>query len=101
MADMTNVDAAKLRQTAQRIGSLASQLNSDVTKINDALNNLSKSWQSEAATQFMQNWRTDEEALKEMVDQYKEVQDIMTELAASYDSSEDEVSGMIGKLKVR
>ena len=31
----------------------------------------------------------------------EEVQDIMSELAASYDSSEDEVSGMIGKLKVR
>ena len=72
-----------------------------MTKINDALNNLTKSWQSEAATQFMQNWRTDQEALKEMVDQYKEVQDIMQELAQSFDSSEDEVSGMIGKLKVR
>ena len=100
MADMTNVDAAKLRQTAQRIGSLASQLNSDVTKINDALNNLSKSWQSEAATQFMQNWRTDEEALKEMVDQYREVADLMNELAADFNASENEVEGMVGKLKI-
>ena len=101
MADMTNVDAAKLRQTAQRIGSLAGELSSNVAKINDALNGLSKGWQSEVATQFMQNWRADQDALKEMVEQYREIQDIMTELAHDYETSEDEVGGMIGKLKVR
>ncbi|MBR5407322.1 MAG: WXG100 family type VII secretion target [Lachnospiraceae bacterium] len=100
MADMTNVDAAKLRQTASKIGSLASQLNSNVTKINEALNNLTKSWQSEAATKFMQNWRTDEEALKEMVEQYREVQDIMNELAQDFASSEQEAEGLVGKLKM-
>ena len=100
MADMTNVDAAKLRQTAQRIGSLAGELIGNVAKINDALNGLAKGWQSDVATQFMQNWHADQDALKEMVDQYKEVQDIMTELAHDYESSEDEVSGMIGKLKI-
>ena len=69
MADMTNVDAAKLRQSASRIGNLASELSGNVNKINETLNNLSKSWVSDAATKFLQNWRTDEEALKEMVDQ--------------------------------
>ena len=101
MADMTNVDADKLRQSAQRIGNLARDLSGNVTKINDALNNLSKSWQSEVASQFMQNWQTDQEALQEMVEQYQEVQDLMMELAQDFDSSEDEVGGMIGKLKVR
>ena len=69
MADMTNVDAAKLRQSASRIGNLASELSGNVNKINETLNNLSKSWVSDAATKFLHNWRTDEEALKEMVDQ--------------------------------
>ena len=73
MADMTNVDAGKLRQSASRIGSLAGELSGNVNKINETINNLSKSWVSEAATRFLQNWRTDEEALKEMVDQYNEV----------------------------
>ena len=100
MADMTNVDAGKLRQTASRIGSLAGELSGNVNKINDVLNNLSKSWQSDAASQFMQNWYTDEEALKEMVDQYREVQDIMNELAQDFDSSENEVDGLVGKLKI-
>ena len=100
MADMTNVDAGKLRQAASRIGNLASELNSNVSKINEVLNNLNKSWQSEAATKFMQNWHTDEEALKEMVDQYTEVQDIMNELAQDFDSSESEVDGLLGKLKI-
>ena len=62
MADMTNVDPAKIRQSASKIGALASDLNGNVTKINDALNSLSKGWQSEVATQFMQNWRADQEA---------------------------------------
>ena len=73
MADMTNVDAGKLRQSASRIGSLAGELSGNVSKINEAINNLSKSWQSEAATKFLQNWHTDEEALREMVDQYSEI----------------------------
>jgi WXG100 family type VII secretion target len=100
MADMTNVDAAKLRQSASRIGNLASELSGNVNKINETLNNLSKSWVSEAATKFLQNWRTDEEALKEMVDQYNEVADLMNELASDFDASENEVDGMVGKLKI-
>ena len=100
MADMTNVDAAKLRQSASRIGNLAGELSGNVNKINETLNNLSKSWVSEAATRFMQNWRTDEEALKEMVDQYREVADLMNELAADFNASENEVEGMVGKLKI-
>lgn len=100
MADMTNVDAAKLRQSASRIGNLASELSGNVNKINETLNNLSKSWVSEAATKFLQNWRTDEEALKEMVDQYREVADLMNELAADFNASENEVDGMVGKLKI-
>ncbi|MCR4786989.1 MAG: WXG100 family type VII secretion target [Lachnospiraceae bacterium] len=100
MADMTNVDAAKLRQTAQKIGNLASDLNGNVAKINDALNNLTKGWQSDAATQFMQNWRTDQEALKEMVDQYMEVSQLMTELAQDFDNSENEVGSLVSKLRI-
>lgn len=100
MADMTNVDAAKLRQSASRIGNLAGELSGNVNKINETLNNLSKSWVSEAATRFLQNWRTDEEALKEMVDQYNEVADLMNELASDFDASENEVEGMVGKLKI-
>lgn len=100
MADMSNVDAAKLRQSASRIGNLASELSGNVNKINETLNNLSKSWVSEAATKFLQNWRTDEEALKEMVDQYNEVADLMNELASDFDASENEIEGMVGKLKI-
>ena len=100
MADMTNVDAAKLSQSASRIGNLAGELSGNVNKINETLNNLSKSWVSEAATKFLQNWRTDEEALKEMVDQYNEVADLMNELASDFDASENEVEGMVGKLKI-
>ncbi|MCR4990587.1 MAG: WXG100 family type VII secretion target [Lachnospiraceae bacterium] len=100
MGDMTNVDADKLRQTAQRIGNLAGDLNSNVSKINDALNALTKGWQSDAATQFMQNWNTDQEALREMVDQYNEVSELMVELAADFDNSENEVQGMVSRLKI-
>jgi len=100
MADMTNVDADKLRQTASKIGNLASDLNVNVSKINDALNNLSKGWQSDVATRFMQNWQADQEALHEMVDQYMEMTDLLTELAVDFENSDNEVRGMIGKLKI-
>ncbi len=100
MADMTNVDADKIRQAAGRIGNLASDLNSNVSKINDCLNNLSKGWQSEAATKFMQTWQADQEALHEMVDQYMEVTDLLTELAQDFENSENEVKSMIAKLKI-
>ncbi len=100
MADMTNVDADKIRQAAGRIGNLASDLNSNVSKINDCLNNLSKGWQSEAATKFMQTWQADQEALHEMVDQYMEMTDLLTELAQDFENSENEVKSMIAKLKI-
>ncbi len=100
MADMTNVDPAKIRQSANKIGSLAGDLNGNVNKINEAMNALSKGWQSEVATKFMQNWQADQEALKEMVDQYKEVEELMMELAQDYENSENEVGGMVAKLKI-
>ena len=100
MADMTNVDADKIRQAAGRIGNLASDLNSNVSKINDCLNNLSKGRQSEAATKFMQTWQADQEALHEMVDQYMEMTDLLTELAQDFENSENEVKSMIAKLKI-
>jgi WXG100 family type VII secretion target len=100
MADMTNVDADKLRQSAAKIGNLASDLNSNVSKINDALNGLSKGWQSDVATRFMQNWQQDQEALHEMVDQYMEITDLLQELAQDFDNSENEVGSMVGKLKI-
>lgn len=101
MADMTNVDADKLRQTAQKIGNLAAQLNGNVTKIRDAMNNLAKGWQSQVATQFMQNWQADQEALHEMVDQYQEVQELMNQLAQEFDASDNEANNFVGKLRVR
>ncbi|WP_026658679.1 WXG100 family type VII secretion target [Butyrivibrio sp. AC2005] len=100
MADMTNVDAQRLRQTANRISNLAGDLSSNVGKINDALGNLSKGWQSDVATRFLQNWQADQEALNEMLDQYLEVGDIMNEMANDYEASESEVQGLIGKLKI-
>ncbi len=100
MADMTNVDADKLRQSAAKIGNLASDLNSNVSKINDALNGLSKGWQSDVATRFMQNWQQDQEALHEMVDQYMGITDLLQELAQDFDNSENEVGSMVGKLKI-
>ncbi len=99
MADMTNVDADRLRQAANRVGDLAGELSTNVGKINDALDNLSKGWQSEVATKFLQNWQADREALNEMLDQYLEVGDIMNELANDYEASESEVQGLLGKLK--
>lgn len=100
MADMTNVDADKIRQAAGRIGNLASDLNSNVSKINDALGGLAKGWKSEAATKFMQNWQSDQEALNEMVDQYMEMTELLSELAQDFDNSENEVAGMVAKLRI-
>ena len=100
MADITNVDTAKLRQTAQRIGNLAEDLSGNVAKINDAMNALKKGWQSEAATKFMESWQADQDALTEMVDQYREVQELMTELAQDFENSENEVSAMVARLKI-
>ncbi|MBE5860521.1 MAG: WXG100 family type VII secretion target [Butyrivibrio sp.] len=100
MADMTNVDADRLRQAANRVNSLAGDMSSNVGKINDALANLSKGWQSEVATKFLSNWQADQEALNEMVDQYLEIGDIMNELASDYEASESEVQGLMGKLRI-
>ena len=99
MADMTNVDAAKIRQSASKVSNLAGDLSNNVTKISETLNNLTKSWKSDAATKFMQNWRADEEALKEMVEQYMEVSNLLGELAQDFEASENEVDGLVGKLK--
>ncbi|SEM28581.1 WXG100 family type VII secretion target [Butyrivibrio sp. ob235] len=100
MADMTNVDAQRLRQTASKVSNLAGDLSNNVGKINDALGSLAKGWQSDVATKFLQNWQADQEALKEMIEQYMEVGNLMNELANDYEASENEVQGLIGKLKI-
>ena len=87
-------------KSASRVSSLASELSGNVSKINYTIGNLSKSWVSDAATQFLQNWQTDEEALLEMVDQYREIADIMTELAQDFEASENESESLVGKIKM-
>ena len=48
----------------------------------------------------MQNWHTDEEAMKEMLEQYNEVSNLLNELAQDFEASESEVEGLVGKLKI-
>ncbi len=101
MADTTNVNADKLKQSGQKIGLYCRDISTAVTKINEALNNLAKGWKSDAATTFMQNWHTDQDALQEMIDQYGEIADMMIELATEFENSENETGSMVAKLNSR
>ena len=101
MADTTNVNAEKLKQSGQKIGLYCRDINTAVTKINETMNNLAKGWKSDAATRFMQNWQADRDALQEMMDQYGEIADMMLELATEFENSENETGSLVAKLKVR
>ena len=99
MADLTNVDGAKIRATAQKLADIDLDILACVRKINDALAALDKGWQSEVKTGFMQNWQHDAEALCEMMEQYTEVQQLLSDAAAEFDRAEEEMRSQVSSLR--
>ena len=99
MANMTNVDGARIRATAQKLADIDLDILACVRKINDAMAALDKGWKSEVKTQFMQNWQEDAEALCEMMDQYIEVQELLDKAAQDFDRTEDDMVAEVGRLK--
>ena len=100
MAKLSNVDAAKIRSTAQKLGDIEAEIRTCVGKINDAISALDKGWQSEVKAQFMGVWQEDAEALCEMMEQYAEVQELLQQAAQDFERTEENMTSHVRKLRV-
>ena len=99
MANMTHVDAAKIRSTAQKLSDIDTSIFNCVEKLSDAMAALDKGWTSEVKASFMQTWAADAEALCEMIDQYVEVQEMLLEAAEDFDNTENEMAAQVAALR--
>lgn len=99
MANLSNVDADKIRSTASKLADTVADIISQVNKINDAMMSLDNGWKSEVKAQFMENWFEDSEALIEMMEQYEEVDTLLEEAAQNFEKNEEEMIAEVGKLK--
>lgn len=98
MANLSNVDAAKIRATAQKLADIDADIISCVRKINDAISSLNKGWKSEVKAQFMAKWQEDAEALCEMMEQYEEVQELLLKSAQDFERTEEDMASQVRKL---
>lgn len=99
MANLSNVDAAKIRAAAQKLSGIEADIQGNVGKISDAMDRLDKGWTSEVKTQFLSVWQEDAEALVEMMGQYMEINELLTQAAQEFEQTENDMVSEVGKLK--
>ncbi len=92
MADSIQISTQALRDTADKVRTINSNLDSKLTEINKTMNNLEASWKSDAGT----NIRTAMNALKPRFEEYKSVVEsyakFLVRTAEEYKINEDVIT---------
>jgi len=99
MADLSNVDAEKIRATVPQLEQVAAGLTAQVTKVKDAVANLDRGWTSTVKAEFMTRYRKDEAAMQEMLEQFRELNDLLKETANNFEQTESEILSSLSVLK--
>jgi WXG100 family type VII secretion target len=99
MADVSNVDAEKIRATVPQLEQVAAGLTAQVTKVKDAVANLDRGWISTVKAEFMTRYRKDEAAMQEMLEQFRELNDLLKETANDFEQTEREILSSLSVLK--
>lgn len=99
MANLSNVDADKIRATARKLGDIVEGIVDQVGKISDAMVSLDKGWISDVKDQFLEKWLEDSDALIEMMEQYEEVDSLLEQAAKTFEQNEEDMIAEVGKLK--
>lgn len=99
MGTMTNVDPSLIGSAVSQMDNIVSSIAANVSKIKDAMAALDKGWTSAVKADFMNTYRRDEEAMNEMLAQYREVSAMLRETAKEFEKAESEVLSQVSALK--
>jgi WXG100 family type VII secretion target len=99
MANMSNVDSEQIMAAASQLDATVNSIANCVAKIKDAMQTLNNGWQSDVKEEFMSRYRTDEDAMSEMLEQYREVSEGLRNVAREFDKAEAEVKSNMSRLR--
>lgn len=99
MADMSNVDSEKILATANQLDGIVGAMNTQMTKIQDAVAGLDKGWTSPVKAEFMMRFQVDQDAMGEMLMQYIEISEQLKETATDFSKTESEIMSSVSALK--
>lgn len=99
MADITNVDPQEIRMAVSKMDGVVNGIAVNVGKIEEVMAALDKGWKSVVKDEFFSRYRTDAEAMREMIDQYEEISQVLTECAMEYEKADNDIKSQTGKFK--
>ena len=99
MSDASNVDSDKLLAAAGQMEGIVDRMNRQVMKFTEAIEALDKGWVSDVKSGFMSTYRTDLDAMQEMISQLTELNALLRESAADFDKTENEAVASVGSLR--
>lgn len=99
MADMTNVDSEKIGSTISQLDESVSNISTCVAKFKEAIAVLDKGWTSSVKSDFMTRYQKDEEAMQEMLGQYREINTQLRDTASDFEKTESEILSGASALK--
>lgn len=99
MADLSNVDTQKILQTVGQMENIVNRMSNCVNKFSEAIAALDKGWISEVKGDFMASYRTDYDAMQEMLGQLTEINSTLRDEANDFDKTESEIFSSVRALK--
>ena len=99
MPELCNVDSDRIMAAVSQLDGIVNSIAGGVGKIREAMAALDKGWMSGVKEEFMTRYRTDEEAMGEMLEQYREVSEQLKDIARDFDRTESEILGSISELR--
>ena len=99
MSDISNIDSDKIAARANQLDGVVDRISNCVNKFGEVIENLDKVWVSEVKGEFMKSYRSDMDAMQEMLSQLRELNSVLKETAADFDKTENEILGNVRALK--
>ncbi|MDR0549153.1 MAG: WXG100 family type VII secretion target [Deltaproteobacteria bacterium] len=99
MPDVSNVESDKIISAAGQLDGVVDRLNGNVMKFADAIESLDKGWKSEVKAAFMATYRSDYEAMQEMIAQLREISATLRDAATDFDKTENDIQSSFSSLK--
>lgn len=99
MSDISNIDSDKIAASANQLDGVVDRISNCVNKFGEVIENLDKVWVSEVKGEFMKSYRSDMDAMQEMLSQLRELNSVLKETAADFDKTENEILGNVRALK--
>lgn len=99
MANMSNIDSEQIGSAVQQLDEIVAAITNQVAKVREAVDALDKGWVSGVKVEFMSRYRRDEEAMQEMLEQFREISLQLRETAADFDKTESEILSEVSSLR--